>query len=720
MKASSAARFGRFVLLSVAVAALAGATARPSVAQSLRYPTTTRGGQADDLNGVRVPDPYRWLENIDAPDVHAWVTAQNALTEGFLAPRRRDIRALVSRAWNYGKTTAPFGGGERLFFYENAGLENQAALYVQDRFDVSPRVLIDANAFSRDGLISLVDEAASPEGRYLAYAVSTHGSSWRVVRIRDVRTGQDLDDELTGVRDSPLSWTKDERGFFYVRVDSGRTPGANALAPHGRQRVFYHRAGRPQSEDQVVYENTEHPSQRLRAEVSEDGHYLVIASRTGTDLHNRLYFIDLDNPKRPNLGAPLVKLFDVPDALYEFVSSQGNVFYLRTTKGAPRARLVGVDVNTPDANYWKTTIRETYDPLVWVKRVDDRFVAHRLHDARSSLELFGLDGSPRGAVQLPGEGTVTELSPRSDMREFYFTYSSFLQPPTVYRYDLDAKNVVIYKETRVDSSLSRFETTQLFFTSKDGTRVPLFITVRRGITLDGSHPTLLTAEGSFNVSMSPVFSPDVAAWLELGGIYAVANVRGGGEYGRAWHDAAAGLRKPVAVDDLLSAADFLINQRYTRSSLLGVTGRGHGAMLAAAAVVKRPELFGAALLDAGVYDMARFSRFTVGPTWVQEYGSPDRPAELKALLGYSPLHNVEAERSYPATLITVGEHDDVVTPIHSYKLAAALQTSQRGPAPILLRVDHDLGFGPGAPTSKLMALHTDRLAFLMNALRGSR
>lgn len=707
-------------LLTVAASGV-GAQTTSEAGATLRYPATARGTHVDDLNGVRVADPYRWLENIGSNEVRSWVNAQTAVTESYLAalPRRRDIHDGVLRAWNYLKVSAPIAAGDKLFFLENSGLENQPVVYVQERVDAAARVLLDANAFSKDGFIAVVDQAPSPEGRYLAYAVSTQGSAWRVVRIRDVRTGQDLSEELSGIKDAPLAWTKDERGFFYVRVDPGRG-GPTSLAPDGRQRVFYHRVGQPQSSDRLMYENADVPDAQLRAEVSEDGQYLVITVRRGTELQNRLYFIDLANPKRPNLGAPLVKLFDAEDALYEFVSSQGNVFYLRTTKDAPRAKLVGVDVNTPAANYWTTTIRETYDPLVAVRRVDDRFVAYRLHDAHSSLDLYGLDGLARGTVPLPGAGTVTELSTRPAMRELYFTYSSFLQPPTVYRYDLDTRTVSVYKEPQPDTTLSRYETTQLFFTSRDGTRVPMFITARRGIRLDGSHATLLAVEGGFNVSMTPVFSPEVVAWLELGGIYAVANVRGGGEYGRAWHDAGAGAKKPVAIDDLLSAAEFLVNQRYTRPSLLGVTGRGHGAMLAAAAVVRQPDAFGAALLDDGVYDMTRFHLFSVGASWIPEYGSPDRLADLRVLLGYSPLHNVSTEHAYPAMLITAGERDDIIPPFHSYKLAATLQAGLRGGAPVLLRVDHDAGFGPGEPSSKLIARASDRLTFLSNALKPTR
>ena len=719
MRSLLAAPFQRLALASLALAGALGTGVRAQTGppSSLHYPVAARGAQSDDLNGIRVADPYRWLENPTAAEVRSWVSAENTLTDWFLSQnsKRAEVRERVTRAWDYPKISAPFSAGDRLFFYENSGLENQPALYVQER-DGMPRVLLDPNMFTKDGLIAIVDQSPSPDGRYLAYAVSTQGSSWRTVRVRDVRTAQDLSDELTGIKSGPLAWTRDERGFFYTKIDPGHAPSPNPLAADGRQRIYYHRVGRSQKDDQLVYENDANPTLDLTADVSDDGQYLVITLRSGSELANRLYFIDLDNPKRPNLGAPLVKLFDNPDALYEFVASHGNIFFIRTTKGAPHARLVGVDINTPDPNYWTTIIRETFDALIGVHHIDDRFIAHRLHEVHSVLELYALDGASRGAVQLPSVGTVTEINTRPESRDVYFTFTSFVQPPTTYRFDLDTRNVMTYKEARADTALARYETTQLYYTSKEGTRVPMFITAKRGITLDGSHMALLVAEGGFNVSMTPVFSPEVAAWLELGGIYAVANVRGGGEYGRGWHTAALGAKKPVAIDDLLSAADFLVNQRYTRVGLLGVSGRGHGATLVAAAMERRPDAFGAVLLDAGVFDLSRYTRFTIGESWIPEYGSPDRPSELKGLLTFSPLQRIE-ERAYPATFITVGERDEVVTPAHSYKFAAALQAAQRGSAPILLRADSDVGFGPGTPTSKLIALSSDRLTFLLNALR---
>jgi prolyl oligopeptidase len=451
--------------------------------------------------------------------------------------------------------------------------------------------------------------------------------------------------------------------------------------------------------------------------VSEDGQYLVIALRQRSEPRTRMYFIDLDNPKRPNLSAPIVKLFDAGDALYEFVASEGPLFFIRTTRNAPRARVVAVDINAADENHWTTVVRESYDALIEARRVDDRIVAHRLHDAHSTLDLYSLDGGGRGTIALPGVGTVTALTARPEARELYYTFTSFLQAPVAYRFDLDTRNSIAFREMRPDTTLMAFETTQLFYTSKDGTRVPMFITARRGTTLNGTLSTLLEADGSFGHSATPRFSPMISTWLQNGGVYAVANVRGGGEYGRLWHDAARGSKKQTSVDDLIAAAEFLIGQRYTRAASLGVIGGGDGGLLAGAAITQRPELFGAAAIEGGLLDLVRYPRFTIGWTWTSEFGSPDVPAELRVVSALSPLNAVRAGTRYPATLVTAGDYDDVIPPAHSYKFAAALQSSQAGAAPILLRSDPDIGHGPGIPTARQIAIDADRLVFLINTLR---
>ena len=710
--------------LSLSLTAVAGAQSgwTPS------YPATRRGTQTDDVGGIHVADPFRWLEDVGAAEVHAWAAAQTTVARSFIEqlPRRAEIANLAARASEYPRWSVPEFGGDRVFFSQSSVSSNQPVVYVQDRRDVPLRVLIDPNAFSDEGLIAIVDAVPSPDGRYLAYAVSTQGSTWRAVRVRDVRTNQDVGDEIHGIWGGSTDaahfvWTADSRGFVYVRAESGRIM-TNLLAPPGRSQLFYHRVGQPQASDRLVFERADHPDWRLRADISADGQYLVIAARAKTALASRMYLIDLDNPSRPNFGAPLVTLFDGGDALYDFVANEGPIFFIRTTKSAPRGRVIAMDINAPNEDRWTTVIRESFDPLVGAARVDDRLVARRLHEAHSVLELYGLDGVPRGVIALPGAGTVTEL--RAHARELYFEYSSFVQPPAVYRYDLDARNVAPYHEPLADSTLASFETTQLFFASGDGTRVPMFVTARRGITLDGTHPTLLAALGAFGESATPSFSPFVLAWLRLGGIYAVANVRGGGEDGRLWHEAAMGTRKHVSVDDFVAAAEFLVNQHYTRAPLLGAVGRGAGGLVAASAAVRRPALFGAVAIDDGLLDMARYDRFGTGADWTTEFGSPLDPGDLRALIAYSPVSTVRPGTAYPPMLVSAGERNDFLTPANGYKFATELQAASAPPpaAPnvALLRVDYDIGQGPGIPRARHVALDADRLTFFAGLLRAPR
>jgi prolyl oligopeptidase len=707
-------------LASLLLFIAAGAGAQQTGAGlAVRYPAAARGDQSDEAGGVRAADPYRWLESVSSPDVRAWVSAQNAATETYMAqlPRRKEIADRLGKYVERGVTSPPFAGGERIFFTERTGKDNQPVLWVQDKPETRPRVLLDPNAFSPDGLIAVVDRAASPDGRYLAYGVSMQGTSSRTIHVRDVRTTQDLTDNVRGVKQPPIGWTADSRGFFYVRTLAA-SGVSDPTAPDGRQQLFYHRVGRAQEEDQLIYEAPSHPDWRLDAKVSEDGQYVVMALTPKTEPRTRIYFIDLDNPDRPNLRAPVVKLFDTGDAFYEFISSDGPLFFVRTNKNAPHGRIVAVDINAPDETHWTNVVRESYDALVGAARVGDRLVAHRLRDARSTLDLFAFDGGPRGSIPLPGIGTVGELAPLRDKDELYFTYSSFLQPPEVLHYDLEARTETVFREAPADTSFNVYETTQLFYTSRDGTRVPLFITARRGLTMNSTHPTLLAVgDAAFGKPASLGYSPTVATWLSLGGIYAVAGVRGGGEYGRLWHEGAMGSKKQTSVDDLTSAAAFLIDQRYTRPSLLGLFASGFGGIAAGDAATQRPDLFAAASIDGGVLDLVRSSHFTAGWTWVSEFGSPTTGAGLRSLLGVSPVHNALTPRRYPAVLVSASEHDDVVPPLHSYKFAAALQAGQTGQVPELLRVELDAGSDDAMPASRRAARDADRLTFLLSALR---
>jgi len=716
-------------LFGVIAAALRGvpfpALAAAQSGVPLHYPPTHRGAQVDDIRGVRVADPYRWLEDVISPDVKRWIEAQNAFTEAFLkdpaGAQREKIRARVEELWNYRKVRPPRFGGDKLYVIDNSGLDEQPVIYVQDRPKAPMRVLLDANSLSTDGTVGLVTEAPSPDGRYFAYAVSIGGSDWRQIRIRDGKTGRDLADTIQGVRRSRIGWTKDGRGFFYVRSDfdiGART--ANPIGVDRAPRVFYHRVGERQVQDQLIFERPDHPDWLFDVTVSDDGLYAVISASRGAEEQNRLFFIDLDRPKRPNISAPLVTLFDNPDAKYEFVSSRGSLFYLLTTKDAPHGRVVAVDINAPHPSRWTTVVRETFDALVGAWRVGDRMLAHRLKDGHSTLELYSLDGAQRTDVAVPGMGSVDEITIGFDDADFYFSFSSILTPPIVLRYEMETRAMTEYRSVKPPADITRFVTTQLFATASDGMKVPMFVSGRSDVTLDGHNPTLLVAEGAFAHTSTPAFSPEVLAWLEMGGVYAVADVRGGGEYGRAWHEAGMLAKKQTSIDDLFAAAQLLITQRYTQSSSLALGGRGSGGLLAAAAVLQRPQVASALLIDGAILDMVRFDQFTVGPSWTAEFGSPSDPEHLKTLLSYSPLQNVRDGGRYPATLLTVGENDDLVPPIHSYKFAATMQNAQAGSAPILLRVERAAGHGDGMPMHKAMAIAADRLTFLANALGTKR
>ncbi len=675
-------------------------------------------------HGVRVADPYRWLEDPDAPETRQWVAAENALSASYLSaiPARAAIRDRLASLYRYARYAAPFRAGDKIFWLQNSGAEEQPMLYVKEP-GLVPRVLLDPNTLAADGTVALATTAASPDGHYVAYATTTSGSDWQEIRVRDVKTARDLGDDLRWIKFSGIAWTRDARGFFYEGYDSAaaRGPSSAALTRVVRnQRIFYHRVGRPQQDDQLIYERPDHSDWLFDTRVSDDGHYAVITISAGTDERTRIYFIDLDNPGRPRITAPIVKLFDNFDASYHFVSSIGQTFYIRTDRGAPHGQLVAVDINEPHEAQWQAVVREagSMDVMLDARQVGSRFVVHFLHDAHSQLRLFALDGGDRGEVTLPAIGTVSQLSTRAEDTDLFFTFTSFLTPPAVYNYDTDSRVNLLYRLPALDADLSDYETRQVFYTSKDGTPVPMFITAKKGaaLVLDGNNPTLLTGYGGFAIPETPEFSPAVIAWLEMGGVYAVANLRGGGEYGKAWHEAGMLGHKQNVFDDFVSAAQWLIAQKYTSPRKLAIAGASNGGLLVGAALTQHPELFGAALPAVGVMDMLRYQKFTIGWAWAPEYGVSDDPRQFRYLLAYSPLHNIHTGTRYPATLITTADHDDRVVPAHSYKFAAALQAAQGGDAPILLSVETSAGHGGGKPISKQVDESADWLAFLVKTL----
>jgi prolyl oligopeptidase len=746
-----------FPLLSI----LAGSAAAQTQTAPLAYPPAARGNQIDVYHGDSVSDPYRWLEDVDAPATKAWVEAQNRLTDSFLAtiPERAAIKDKLTRLWNYARYGVPFKEGGRYFYFENTGLQNQSVLFVQDGSNAPARVLLDPNVLSPDGTVALSLVRASDDGHYLGYSLSRSGSDWQELHVRDVNNARDLPDTLKWVKFSDISWTHDNRGFFYSRYDEP-TSGNVMTNANRNQKVYYHRVGQLQSRDQLIYDRPDEPDWLFDTRVTDDGQYLIITVSHGTDVRTRLYFIDLDNPGKPKVDNPIVRLIDRADAEYSFVGNRGTIFYVRTDRNAPHGRIVAVSIDNPREERWNTIVPETPDALVSATMAGDDIVGNYLQDAHSSVRLFtasrnaqrdeaerrrreedrrrnpgsvyddtstaplitrgglmmGGGFTQRGELPLPGIGTVTALSGKQGDDELFYSFTSFLTPTTIYRYDLGSRRNELFRAPKVTFDPSKYETRQVFFTSKDGTRVPMFITAKKGVALDGTNPTLLYAYGGFNISETPEFSAANAAWLEMGGIYALANIRGGGEYGKQWHEGGMLAKKQNVFDDFIAAAQYLISQKYTSTPKLAIRGGSNGGLLIGAVMSQRPDLFGAALPEVGVMDMLRFQKFTIGWAWTSDYGSSDDSAQYKVLRAYSPLQNIKPRTCYPPTLAFTADHDDRVVPGHTFKFVATMQAAQSCANPILVRIETKAGHGAGKPTSKQIDEAADRFAFLVREL----
>ena len=691
-------------------------SAVPAPAQTLQYPAARKSDVVDDYHGTRVPDPYRWLEDPDSPESRAWIEAQNRLTAAYLAeiPARATIRERLTKLWNYPKYGAPFRKAGRYFFLKNDGLQNQSVLYKQASLEAPPETLLDPNILSEDGTVALSTLAVSDNGRLLAYGTAASGSDWEEFRVRDVVTARDLPDHLKWIKFSRASWTKDGAGFFYSRYPE---PTDKALTDVNRfQRLYYHRLGTDQAQDVLVYERPDQPDWGMNAEVTDDGRYAVLTVWLGTDRRNRVYFRDLKDPRRPQITGEVVRLLDAFDASYSFVGNDGPVFYFLTDLDAPRKRVIAIDTRHPERGRWRELIPQGQDVLEGVQIIHDTFVANYMHDASSRLRLFALDGRMLKDLELPTLGSIGSISGERKDDEMFYAFTSFLYPTTIFRYDFKSGATSVFKAPTIDFDPSRFETKQVFYTSKDGTRVPMFITYKKGLTLDGSNPTYLYGYGGFNISLTPSFSVAMLVWLEMGGVYAVPNLRGGGEYGEEWHQGGMHEKKQNVFDDFIAAAEYLIAQRYTSPAKLAIAGGSNGGLLVGAVITQRPDLFGAALPAVGVMDMLRFHKFTIGWAWVTDYGSADSVAQFPYLYKYSPLHNIRAGTRYPATLVTTADHDDRVVPGHSFKFTATLQAAQAGSQPVLIEIETKAGHGAGKPTSKLIEEQADRLAFLVKNL----
>jgi len=704
---------------SVAVL-LAVALALP--AQSpLTYPQPRKSGQVDDYFGTNVADPYRWMENTDDPETQEWIAAENALTSSYLAtiPQRAMIRARLDTLWNFARMGIPERRQKTYFFTLNSGLQRQPVLYMERVGNHERSVVLDPNTLSADGTVALTSWAPSRKARYMGYAVSVSGSDWQEIRIRDLETMKDLGDTLHWAKFTGIAWTKDDKGFFYERY-AAPDSGNKLIVPSKGQKVYYHRLRTPQANDVLVWERPDKPEWYVRSLVSDDGEFLILTISEGTSEKNRLYFMDLDDPGSPNVRNPIVRIIDRFDARYTFIDNGGDYFFLSTDLNAPRGKIVLADIDQGRRQEPRVLVPESTDKLEDAALIGGRLVCNYLHDAHSVLRLYqATTGRLEREVALPGLGTVGAVSGQPDEPELFYTYASFLQPSTVYREDLEHHTRAVFFEPKITFDTARYETKQVFYKSKDGTSVPMFITARRGLTLDGKNPTLLYAYGGFDISTLPAFSPSRIEWLELGGVYAVANIRGGGEYGEAWHQAGMFAKKQNVFDDFIAAAEYLEKSGYTSPSKLAVQGGSNGGLLVGAVLTQRPDLFGVALPAVGVMDMLRFQKFTAGWGWKAEYGSSDDSAQFQYLIKYSPLQNIRPGTSYPATLITTGDHDDRVVPGHSFKFAATLQAAQAGPAPILIRIDTKAGHGGGKPLDKVLDVAADEMAFAVKNLQMS-
>jgi prolyl oligopeptidase len=696
--------------------ACAPTASRPSAATSppvpARYPPARVSEHADVYHGTRVADPYRWLEDTDSPETRAWIEAENELTRGFLerVDSRPGIRARLEELWNHERYGIPVVRGGRYFFLRNDGLQNQSVLHVMDSAGGEPRVLLDPNLLSPDGTVALSGFTPTDDGRLLAYGLAERGSDWEEWRVRDVATGADLPDHVRWVKFSAASWTRDGKGFFYSRYAEPRAEGRLEDVNY-HQKLYHHRLGTPQSGDTLVYERPDDKELGFNGRVTDDGRRLVIMIRKGTDPRRRIAIKDLEAA-----DGKVTDLVSEFEAAYDFAGSDGDVLWFRTDLDAPRGRVVAFDLAAPAGSAPRKALGEAGDTLTDASVVGGVIIASYLQDASTRVKLFRLDGTLLRDLALPGIGTAAGFEGRTDDTETFFSFATFTEPAAIHRLDLRTGEASVFRKAALRFDPAAFETRQVFCRSADGTRVPIFISSRKGIARDGSSPTVLHGYGGFDIPLTPAFSPANLLWMEMGGIFAVANLRGGGEYGKEWHEAGMKERKQNVFDDFIAAATWLVSERYTSRSKLAIWGRSNGGLLVGASITQRPELFGAAIADVGVHDMLRFHKFTIGWAWVPEFGSADDPEEFRTLIEYSPLHNLKAGTAYPPTLITTADHDDRVVPAHSFKFAAALQAAQGGPAPILIRIDTKSGHGSGKPTAKLIEEAADRLAFLAEVL----
>ncbi len=704
------------MLTRVISVSLFATVALATTGHPLSYPAAAREQVTADYHGMKVPDPYRWMEDIDSPATRTWVEAEGKLSRDYLdaIPGRAAIEERLRKIWNFERWSAPEHHGRYWFYTHNDGLQNQSVIFATADPGTAGKVLLDPNTLSKDGTVALRETAISDDGRLFAYALSDAGSDWQIWHVRNVDTGADLPDEIHWSKAGGGSWRKDGSGFYYTSYDAPKS-GDVLKAANQYEKLFFHKLGTPQTQDTLVYTRTDDPDWFVGGTVTDDGHYLVIQANHGDEVQNTLLVQELS---AAGTAAPIRPIIPKPTAVFTFIGNIGATLYVQTDADAPRYRIVAIDVSKPDPAHWRTVVPQGADTLDSVTLVGGQLVAQYLHDAHSAVRRYTPEGKLVGEVQRAGLGHASGFQGRLEDRETYYSYSSFTAPPGVYRLDLGSGASSLWKMPKLDGfDPNSYETQQVFYSSKDGTRVPLYIVSSKGAKLDGNNPTLLYGYGGFNISMEPGFSAAVAGWLEAGGVYAMANLRGGGEYGRAWHEGGMKTHKQNVFDDFIGAAEYLIAQRWTSPKHLAIWGRSNGGLLVGATEEQRPDLFAAAVPQVGVMDMLRFREFTVGKGWESDYGSVDNADEFKALLAYSPLQNVKPGVNYPATLVTTGDHDDRVYPAHSFKFTAAMQRADPNGKPILLRIESRAGHGSGKPTAKQIEEMADIQAFVLNAMK---
>jgi prolyl oligopeptidase len=692
--------------------------AQPNYSDGLHYPAPVRGATVDDYHGTRVPDPYRGLEDLDSAATRAWVKAESQLTDRYLArlPERDRLRSRLTKLFNYERFGVPFHAGGCYFYSRNSGLQNQSVLYTANALDAQPRVALDPNSLSRDGSLVVVDYVASHDGRLLAYGVSVSGSDWTDWHVRDVSSGQDLPDVIRFTKYYAPVFSHDDQGIYYSAFPAPPA-GAELSAQDIGDAVFYHALGTPVSADRRMLEIAGHPDWQYKPHLSDDGRWLVVTAGEGEvgdkGLEN-VYLVDL-SAASPSV-TPIVEGFG---AAYVYVGSDAGRLYFLTTLGAQNGKVIAIDPMRPRAEP-RTIIAEGTEAVdlteTSVTLVDHQLIVRTIRDAHSRVMTYGLDGDPRRELELPGTGTAGGFLGRPRDRETFYSFTDLITPGTVYRYDLETGQSRVFRTPKANFDPRVLEQRQVFYPAKDGTRIPMELAYRKGLKLDGRNPVLMYGYGGFGIPLLPEFKPARVAWLELGGVYAIANIRGGGEYGEAWHRQAIRSHKQVVFDDFIAAAEWLISQHYTVPSRLAIQGTSNGGLLVGACITQRPDLYRAAIAAVGDMDMLRFDRFGQGAGWTGEYGSPQNPVDFPTLYAYSPLHHVRAGTRYPATLIITGDHDTRVMPMHSFKFAAAMQAAQSGPQPILLYIEKSSGHGGGPTVSQAIEQTADIYAFLVDRL----